>query len=308
VKRLVALLMALAMAAGARAESPAALGSLDIASDTDGFHVTRMRAGVLYPYGSYLDYVGVAAQNTRYSQSGWSRNVAGVEGLYRKQDAATLAGILAEGGVVEVAGKIRVVGDATWSARPLPDTGVELIAAGDLVDTQTAISRGIAFGFFGASAEQAFLERFTLIGLAGYQPFTDGNDRVHFRARAIWQVLAEYGVTLQARWRQYESSKEDVDRAYFNPDRYRQWQGVVAFRRRYAGWVWSGAIGFGRELVDSGGETSRQPTQLAEFRAEGPIAENVRLVFNALYNKSTGYVDAPDYSYRRFGVTLIYAF
>jgi hypothetical protein len=305
VKWLLALLMALAMSAGASAEPMAALGSFEIASDTDNFHATRVRAGALYPYGSYLDYAGVAAQNTRYSQAGWSRNVAGVTGLYRKQDGATLAGFKAEGGVVEAAGQIRVVGDATWSTRPLPDTGVELIAAGDLVETRAAIDRGIAFGFFGASAEQTLLERFTMIGLVGYQPFTDGNDRRHFRARAIWQAVPEYGVTLQLRWRQYESSKSDVDGAYFNPDRYRQWQGVVAFRRRYAGWLWSGAIGAGRETING---TSTQPTRLAEFRAEGPISNGIRLAIDAVYNKSTGYVDAPDYSYRRLGVTLMYPF
>jgi hypothetical protein len=46
------------------------------------------------------------------------------------------------------------VGDATWGWRPGAHTGVELIAAGDLVETQAAINRGVAYGFYGASIEQ----------------------------------------------------------------------------------------------------------------------------------------------------------
>jgi hypothetical protein len=72
-----------------------------------------------------------------------------------------------------------------------------------------------------------------------------------------------------------------------------------------AGWIWSGAIGFGRETING---TSTQPTRLAEVTAQGALFDGVRLAITAIYNKSTGYVDSPDYSYRRLGVTLIYPF
>ena len=301
--RWAAALLALGFATAACAQSTAILGNFDIASDTDGFRASRVRAGALYPYASYLDHFGVVVQNTHYWQSGWSRDADGVLGLWRRQEAATLAGVNAEAGVVQVAGHTRAVGDATWGLRPAANTGVELIAAGDLVATQKAIERGIAYGFFGASVEQTFAERFTVIGLAAWQPFTDGNERAHLRARLIWQAVPDYGVTLQLRWRQYESRKDDVDGAYFNPERYRQWQGVVAMRRRVAGWIWTGALGAGRETVNG---TDDHPVRLAELRGEGPLTDRLRLAFYAVYNRSTGYVDAPDYSYRQFGVTLIY--
>jgi multisubunit Na+/H+ antiporter MnhG subunit len=219
--------LALLLAASAHAQSPAVLGNLDVASDTDGFHATRVRAGGLYPYASWLDHFGVAAQTTHYSQAGWSRDANAVLGIWRNQVPATLAGVNAEGGVVQVAGHTRGIGDATWGFRPAADTGIELIAAGDLVATQKAIDRAVAYGFFAASAEQTFAERFTAIGLVGYQSFTDGNDRLHFRARLIWQAVPDYGINVQLRWRQYDSRKDDVEGAYFNPDRYRQWHPCV---------------------------------------------------------------------------------
>lgn len=303
--RFVVVALALVLAAGARAQSPAALGNVDIASDTDGFHASRVRVGGLYPYASYLDYYGVAVQTTHYSQGAWSRDAGGIVGVWRKQDRATLAGINAEAGVVQVAGHTRGVGDVSWDLRPAPNTGIELIAAGDVVATQKAIERGIAYGFLAASVEQTFAERFTLVGLAGYQPFTDGNGRTHLRARAIWQVAPDYGVNLQLRWRGYESSKSDVDRAYFNPDRYRQWQGAVAMRRRFGSWIWSGSVGAGRETING---TDTHPVRVAEIRGEGALTDRVRLALYAVYSRSTGYVDAPDYAYRQVGVTLIYPF
>ncbi len=297
--------LALVLVTSANAQSGAALGNVDFASDTDGFHASRVRTGGLYPYGSYIDHFGVAVQTTHYSQSEWSRNAGGVVGLWRNQDPTTLAGINAEAGVVQVAGHTRGVGDVTWGLRPAANTGIELIAAGDLVATQKAIDRAIAYGFFAASVEQTFAERFTAIGLAGYQTFTVGNDRVHLRARLIWQAVPEYGLNVQLRWRQYESRGGDVDGAYFNPDRYRQWQGAFGMRRRLGSWVWTGSLGAGRETING---TDTHPVRLAEVRGEGALTDKVRLALYAIYSRSTGYVDSPDYSYRQVGVTLIYPF
>ena len=302
--RLVAAALALGLAAAAHAQT-SALGNLDIASDTDGFHATRARVGALHPDRSDLDYVGVAAQTTHYSHGGFAQDAPGVVALFRRQERATLAGINGEAGVVDIGGHVRAVADVTWSTRPAKDTGVELIAAGDLVATQKAIDRGIAYGFFAASIEQTFVERLTAVALAGYQPFTDGNDRVHFRARMIWSALPEQGINLQLRWRQYRSGKDDVDGAYFNPERYEQWQAAVGVRRRFGGFVVSGSFGAGRERIDG---TQTHPVRVAEMRAEGAITEHTRLAFYALYSRTTAYVDAPDYSYRQAGITLIHRF
>jgi hypothetical protein len=184
-----------------------------------------------------------------------------------------------------------------------------VLAAGDIVATRKAIEAGVAYGFVGASVEQTFADRFTAIGLVAYQPFTDGNDRVHLRGRLIWTVAPDYGVNVQLRWRQYESSKDDVDDAYFNPDRYRQWQGAVAMRRRFGSWIVSGSLGAGRELIDRAGDgTEGHPVRTAELRAEGALNATTRLAFYALYSRTTGYVDAPNYAYRQAGVTLIHSF
>ena len=276
-------------------------------TDADHFSAVRLRAGGLFAYESPWKYFGVAAQENFYSQSGWHRNATGVLGLWRDQTRDTLAGINAEAGVVEVAGRIRPIGDVNWSLRPSSSTGVELLGSAGLVETRTAIEQGIGYTFWGASIEQTIAERFTTIALVGYQPFSDGNDRVHFRARLVWDAFPEQGINLQARWRQYRNSATDVDGAYFNPERYQQWLGLVGFRKRVSGWMTMGAFGAGQEYIHNSGTTT-QPTYLAELRTEGPIAGDARLAFQVMYNRSAAFSNSPDYWWGLVSVTLIMAF
>lgn len=306
--RLTALLALIVLyfgSASAQSASFAGLGNLAFETDADEFHATRARLGGLLDYASPFQYLGVAGQTAHYSQSGWSENASGVVGLWRNQARDTLAGINLEAGVVRVAGYTRPVGDVVWSLRPAEGTGVELLAAAGLVETQSGIEQGIGHTFWGASIEQKLAERFTAIALVGYQPFTDDNNRVHFRARLIWDAVPEHGITAQFRWRQYDNSKVDVGGAYFNPDDYRQWLGVLAFRKREAGWIWSGAAGGGQERTD---HANTQTTWLAEVRGEGPIGGNAWLAVHAAYNQSAGYSNSPDYWYALVGATLVVPF
>lgn len=197
---------------------------------------------------------------------------------------------------------------ATWSLRPSPRTGIELLAASDLVETQPALERATAYAFAGASAERQLTQRFTAIGLAGYQRFSDGNERVHLRGRLIWMLLPEQGLSAQLRVRQYESQQLDVDGAYFNPGRYREWQAGLAMRKRSAGWTWAGALAAGREQID---HDDQRTTLLADVRTEGMLRENTRLVLHASYQRSAGFtVAAADdgYWYGVAGASVIVSF
>jgi len=291
-------------AAGASAQMAVPV-DVSASEDASHFHTLRLRAGALLRYESPFDYAGVAAQTTRYEQSGWQRDAQAVMLLWRNQHRDTLAGTIAEAGLVRIGGRTRPIGDVTWSLRPATHTGIELLAAGDLVETRRALERATAYTFAGISAEQQVSERFTVIGLAGYQHFTDGNARVHLRGRMIWLLVPEHGITAQVRYRQFESNQIDVDDAYFNPGRYRELQGAVAIRKRYAGWIWSGTLAAGRERIDG---TVEHPTALAELRTEGTIGNGVRLALHVSYNRSAGFAVADRYWYRVIGASVIVPF
>ena len=278
-----------------------------VETDADHFTSLRLRAAGLTEFTSSLEYRGVAALETRYSQSGWSRNVAGVTLLWRNQDPKTLAGINAEIGAVKVAGHLRPIGDVTWSLRPAPETGIELIAAAGLVETQQAIKEGIGHTFLGASLEQQLAPRLTAIGLVASQQFTDGNRRTHIRGRLIWDMLPEQGVNLQARWRGFRSSQDGIAGAYFDPARYAQWLLMAGFRKRYSGWLATGGLGAGRETIHDGG-TVNHPAYLAELRAEKSIAGDAFVSVQTQYLRSAGFSNSPDYWFATFGVSLIVPF
>jgi len=292
----------LVAAADSATDRVAVLAQVGAEDDADEFGNLSLRGGALFGYQSHLQHWGLALQNAHYSQDGWSENVAGVIGLYRNQRADTLEGLRAEAGIVSVAGNARPVGDITWSHRPRESTGVELIAAGDVVGTRAAIERGISYGLLAASVEQQFGARVTGILLGGWQPFTDGNSRALLRARLIVGLLPEQGLSLQARWRQYRSSDRDVDDAYFNPGEYRNWDAGLSLRRRVGGWTVSGLAGAGRERVD---QESWQTTGIAELRAEGPLAGKARIAVNLLYSRAAGFAATDDYWYGSANVNVI---
>jgi len=298
--RLMAALGAMLLAFGASAQV-AVLGDVNAGGDSDHFETLRLRTGVLTDYESFFRYAGVAVQNTHYERSAWHRDSQSILVLWRNQHRDTLAGTIAEAGLVRIDGRIRPIGDATWSLRPRPHTGIELLAAGDLVETTRALDRAIAHTFLGISGEQQLSPRVTVIGLAGYQRFTDGNARVHLRGRLIVILVPQHGISAQLRVRQYGTKQLDVDDAYFNPGHYREWQAGLAMRKRYAGWIWSGTLATGRESFES----VRQTTKLAELRAEGSLGRGTRIVLHGSYNRSAGFVAANGYWDRVIGVTLI---
>ncbi|MEP7156891.1 MAG: hypothetical protein ABI905_14020 [Betaproteobacteria bacterium] len=275
------------------------------ASDTDGFRSLRFRAGALARYENQWSYAGAVAQTTHYSQENYKKDVAAVLGVYRDQRRDNLAGVDIEAGVARVSGRLRPVGDMTLRLSTTLHTAIDLNASADLVETPKALDRAIGYTFVAAGIEQQLDERFTFTGLAGWQHFSDGNSRPHLRARLIWLAVPEQGITLQARYRQYWSRELDVGRAYFNPEDYRQWLGVIAIRKRHAGWVYSGALGAGQETSTGAGT---HPAYLAEARIDGPIGPAARLVIRAAYNRSAGFIDSPDYASRMIGASVVVPF
>ena len=288
----------------AQQERAGLLAGTRFESDADDFDALLLRGGLLLDYASYLQHGGLAVQDTHYSQGHWSEDVPGVIGIYRNQERDTLEGVRAEAGVVSVGGRARPVGDITWSLRPRDSTGVEVIAAGDVVGTREAIEQSITYGLLAGSVEQQFGERLTGIALVGWQPFTDGNSRTLFRARLILSLVPEQGLSAQVRWRQYTSS-EDGPTAYYNPGRYRNWDAGLSLRRHFGAWVVSGLAGAGEERADDG---SWQTTGIAELRAEGPLSGDMRLAVGLLYSSAAGFATSPDYWYGTVNVNLIIPF
>ena len=298
--RVLVSIVALSIASALHGQS-AGTGEIFATDDADGFRSLRLRAGGMWRFDSPFDYAGAVVQTSRYAHENWTEDAPAVLLLWRRQDRMTLAGTMAEAGLTRVAGRTRVIGDAAWTLRPSPRTGFEFIVAADVVETRRALEKGTAFAFAAVSGEHQFGSRFTAIGLAGYQRFTDSNQRPHFRARLIYLLVPKHGVTAQLRWRQF-GSEEIADPEYFNPDRYREWQAALAIRKRYGGWQWYGYLGAGRETI---GSDVTNPTRLVELRAEGPLAGDIRVIVRAFYQRAAGFGEVDAYWYRSASVNVV---
>jgi hypothetical protein len=145
---LAAPLLLACLCTAAQGQTFGGLGNVAGETDADHFSTLRLRAGGLFGYQSPWQYFGVAAQENSYTQSNWRARATGVLGLWRDQARDTLAGVNAEFGVVEVAGHTRPIGDATWRLLPVSGTAVELLGAGGLVETRSAIEQGIGYTFW----------------------------------------------------------------------------------------------------------------------------------------------------------------
>jgi biofilm PGA synthesis N-glycosyltransferase PgaC len=131
------------------------------------------------------------------------------------------------------------------------------------------------------------------------------------RVQSLYQgtLVAQVAFSIydRAALRQYHSNTMDVGSAYFDPESYQQWLGVIGYRKRLSGWTTAGAIGAGQEFIRNGGTTT-QPSYIVELRIEGPIAGNARLAVQEVYNRFAGFSNSPDYWWNLFSITLIVPF
>lgn len=291
-KQLAWLLAAAASASGALAAPGAGLGAF-AATDSEGFSTERLALDYLPLYASRYDLAGVLVGASRFAQDGWRRDSEQLGAMYRKLDPATLDGVQVEGGYNRQGGHGLLTMDATWHATLAPKRSIELFFNRDWVETRRALDGAVAFSYAGASLEQGLGEHVTVLGMAGYQDFTDGNTRRHARAKLIVQPSLDLGLTLQARYRVFYSGDASAP-AYFNPERYDETMLAVGWRKRMQGWVGNVTAGVGRQRV---GDAERTPSRLLEAGLESPVRQRQSVRLRAGFNNSASF-GGPDYRYR----------
>lgn len=288
---------ALAAAAPAMAQDGATrgagIGAL-AASDSEGFDTQRASLQYLPSFAGRDALAGVRATGSRFSVDGWSRSASQVSGVYRSVDPASTDGTQIEAGYSRQGGHGLVTLDAAYRRALGQGRSLELFANRDWVETRRALDAGVNATFAGAALEQALGAHVTLVGVAGYQDFSDGNQRRHGRARLIVQPSLDLGLTLQARYRVFHGAGDAVARSYFNPRRYDESMLAIGFRKRVEGWMGSLTAGVGRQRV---ADAERAPSRLLEAALESPARRGQSLRLRAGLNKSASF-GGPDYTYR----------
>lgn len=282
------------LAATAHAAGDAGALQAFAAQDSEGFSARRLTLGYLPAYTHRDAHTGIRVSATHFSQDAWSEDTQQLTVVHRDLDPATTDGLQIEAGLARQGGHSLLSVDAGYRRALGTGTSVEAFVNRDWVETRSALAGGVKFTFAGAALEQAVGRHLTVVGVAGYQDFSDGNYRKHARAKLIVQPLLDLGLTLQLRYRVFKGAEDGVRRSYFNPGRYDESMLAVGYRKRVSNWVGNLTAGVGRQRV---GDAPKTNTRLLEAGLESPQfgAQSVRV--RAGYNRSASF-GGPDYSYR----------
>lgn len=283
--------------AGAQAAGPALQGAgatVSVSNDSEGFSTRRLALDVLPLFQNRDALTGVRYSASRFDADGWARDGQRLSAVQRKVDPLSADGWQVEAGLARQAGHDLFAVEANYHASLAGARSIELFLSRDWIETRRALDEGTSFTFGGVALEQGIGPHLTVVGVAGYQDFSDGNHRRHGRARLIVQPYLDLGLTLQARYRMYTSADSLQPGAYFNPGRYAEAMLALGWRKRMQGWMGSLSAGLGRQRV---GDAAQTPTRLLEVALESPPRRNQSLRLRAGLNKSASY-GGPDYSYR----------
>ena len=294
-------LPALSAAEGLRAAG----GGLYYSTDSEGFSSRRLSADGMVQFRHLDNKLGVRYTDYEFSKPGWSRGGQQLRLVANQFDRNTLEGWSVESGRFQAANRDLWTLDATWRKSLAPGRSYELFVNRDFVETATAIDNGVSYDFAGASVDYQWLPKWTTVGLAGIQNFSDGNQRRHLRGRLIFQPMLDVGLTTQLRYRWYDSSKTDVGGAYFNPPNYEEMMLAIGWRQRVNDWRTALTAGLGRQRIDHASATT---TRLAEGSAERQLGGySLRMCAGYTHAASLASSD-PNYWYRYVSVDLLIPF
>ena len=276
-----------------------------IASDSEGFSTYKYNAGYLPLYEHGEKYTGVSYQHNYFTQGGWDSSAEVYTLLTKAINPRTGLGYNLNVGYNLENGHKLVTTDSNYGFRVTDSTKAELMLNRDRVETQNSLNNGIYYTLGAASVEQQVMERLTAIAMVGNMYFSDTNTRPIVRAKLIYDLIPDYGLTAQLRYRQYRDTNTNVLNNYFNPSTYSETMIAFGARKRISGWMLSGTAGVGRQTVNQDPSTT---TQLYELAATSPVASNdYYFKTRAGYGKSAGFL-GPNYFYRYLMEEIIFPF
>lgn len=274
-------------------------------ADSENFSTYKYKAGILPLYEHGEKYTGLFYQHNYFTQGNWSSTGEQYTLITKAINPRTALGYNLNIGYNTENGHQLVTTDSSYGFQVTDSTKAELLLNRDRVETQNSLNNGIYYTMGGASIEQQITERFTAVVMGANMYFSDTNTRPIARAKLIYDLLPEYGLTAQLRYRQYWDTNTSVPNNYFNPSQYIE--NMIAFgaRKRVEGWMLSGTAGVGRQSVNQAPSTT---TQLYEVAATSPVNSNdYYFKTRAGYGKSAGFL-GPNYFYRYVMEELIIPF
>lgn len=174
----------------------------------------------------------------------------------------------------------------------------------EVIETQQGLTRGIHYTFVGGAWDLPIDERQLITAMLGVQDFTGENRRYHLRARYIAVLQPDWGLSAQLRVR-YAHSTTPGEFDYYSPRWYAEALPTLQIRRSRGGWVYQGAVGWGRQQ-DSGSDARR--SRLAEFLVQSPRRGRDWYLRAGFTYSDTPTVAGAQYGYRQLTLQALRTF
>ncbi len=276
-----------------------------VSSDSEGFLTNKYKASIYPLYKNADNFTGLQYQHNYFSQGNWNSTAEQYTLITKKINPRNGLGYNLNLGYNLEGGYKLLTTDSNYSTMLTDSTRAEVMVFRDRVETQNSIINGIYYTMGGVSIEQQVMERLSVVLFGGNLYFSDTNTRPTLRAKIIYDLIPDYGITAQLRYRQYRDTNTNVANNYFNPDNYNESMVAFGMRKRIEGWMINGTAGVGQQSIDHGPSTT---TQLYELALTSPIhANDVFFRTKAGYGKSAGFL-GPNYFYRYFMGELVFPF
>jgi hypothetical protein len=276
-----------------------------VGSDSEGFLTNKYKASIYPFYSNAENYTGLQYQHNYFSQNNWSSTAEQYSLVSKSINPRNGLGYNLNVGYNLEGGYKLLTTDSNYSTMLTDTTRAEILVFRDRVETQNSLTNGVYYTMGGVSIEQKLIERLSVVLFGGNLYFSDTNTRPTIRAKVIFDLIPDYGITAQLRYRQYRDTNTNVANNYFNPNSYNESMVAFGIRKRIEGWMINGTAGVGQQSIDQGPSTT---TQLYELAATSPInAKDVYFRTKAGYGKSAGFL-GPNYFYRYFMGELIFPF
>ena len=270
-------------------------------NDTDQFEIGKLRLSFLPSYSDGWNYWRISTQTSRFRQAGWQ--VQGRQiGLGLKRTSPNGVGFESNLYLNDIANHQSVSTDNRLGWRVGRSSLAEISLVRDVVESKAGLLSGRHYLAVAGSLETQWSRDWSSVGQLSKTHFSDGNDRLAVKAKLIYDLVPDYGITTQLWYQNYRD--DDLVRsngAYFNPSRYQETLAVLGIRRTLDQLVLKARLGAGTQRVQ---ETGASRSQFADLVLESRSGQ--RMYFRTIlgYKLSAG-VSAEDYRYRYITQELV---
>lgn len=274
-----------------------------LSSDSEGFHANKYKMAYYPWYQHEKKYTGLEYQHSIFKQNTWQSHGDQINVVRQSISSNSKINYYLNAGYNEQNQHGLLVLDSQIGVKVTDSTSAEVAMTRERVEAINALNQGIYYTSCNLAVEQQLHARWSIVGVGGALFFSDENHRPFVKAKLIYELFPDQGITAQLRYRQFHSTRDDSSN-YFNPKQYNESMLALGMKRKIEGWMAQGIVGVGKQSVNDDPSTD---AFLVELTITNPPMQQLFFRTRVGYNQSVGF-QGPDYAYRYLMEEMVFSF